>query len=224
MIKLIAALTMFVDHFGIIFFPDVYAFRIIGRLSMPLFAYCIARGFYFSRQRGSITKYCRNMVILAIVSQVPYYMMCGEGYNIGFTWLFSLLLLMIATSYRFKLWVRALLFSAAGAVLVALELSGLCAVDYGICGIITPLLFYLLMKKGLENFINYAIVILCGWGVFVLSSGSPTSLAQIFSVGSAAVLPIAKKYDGKIKLPKWFFYGFYPVHILILLIVRYLVA
>ena len=224
MVKLIAVLTMLVDHFGIIFFPDVHVYRIIGRLSMPLFAYCIARGFYFSRQHGTVSRYCRNMAILSIVSQAPYYLMCGEGFNIGFTWLFSLLLLVIATTSRFKVATKVLLFSSVSAVLVALELTGWFSVDYGIGGILTPLLFYLLINKKLESFINYAIAILCGWGVFVLSSGSVTSLAQIFSVGSAAVLPLAKRYDGNIKLPKWFFYGFYPVHIMILLIIRYFVA
>ena len=215
---------MLVDHFGIIFFPDVYIFRIIGRLSMPLFAYCIARGFYFSRQRGSVVKYFRNMAILAIVSQVPYYMMCGEGYNIGFTWLCSLLLLVLVTTSRIKAFTKVMVVSSVTAILAALELSGVVSVDYGLGGILTPLLFYLLISKKLESFINYAIAILCGWGVFVLSSGSVTSLAQIFSVGSAAVLPLAKRYDGNVKLPKWFFYGFYPVHIMILLIIRYIVA
>jgi hypothetical protein len=224
MIKLIAAITMLVDHFGIIFFPDVSIFRIIGRLSMPLFAYCIARGFYFSRQHGTVSRYCRNMAILSCVSQVPYYLMCGEGFNIGFTWLFSLLLLVLATTSRFKMAVKVLLISSVSAVLVALQLSGWFCVDYGIGGILTPLLFYLLISKKLESFINYVVAILCGWSVFVLSSGSVASMAQIVSVGSAAVLPLAKRYDRKVKLPKWFFYGFYPVHIMILLIIRYFVA
>ena len=39
MIKLIAALTMLTDHIGLVLFPDVLMLRLVGRLSMPLFAH-----------------------------------------------------------------------------------------------------------------------------------------------------------------------------------------
>ena len=44
MLKLIAMLTMLVDHIGLLFFPEIMAFRIVGRIAMPLFAYGIAQG------------------------------------------------------------------------------------------------------------------------------------------------------------------------------------
>lgn len=37
MIKILAALFMLIDHIGMIFFPENYLLRIIGRVSMPLF-------------------------------------------------------------------------------------------------------------------------------------------------------------------------------------------
>ena len=43
MLKLIAMLTMLVDHIGLLFFPEIMAFRIVGRIAMPLFAYGIAQ-------------------------------------------------------------------------------------------------------------------------------------------------------------------------------------
>ena len=48
MIKLLATLFMFIDHVGMILFPDIRDLRLIGRISMPLFAYCVARGFYYT--------------------------------------------------------------------------------------------------------------------------------------------------------------------------------
>lgn len=45
MLKLIAMLTMLVDHIGLLFFPEIMAFRIVGRIAMPLFAYGIAQGY-----------------------------------------------------------------------------------------------------------------------------------------------------------------------------------
>ena len=43
-IQFIAALTMLIDHIGMVFFPSVIGFRAIGRLSFPLFAFGIAEG------------------------------------------------------------------------------------------------------------------------------------------------------------------------------------
>ena len=54
MIKLFALITMVIDHIGLVFFPNVIIFRIIGRLSMPLFAYCVARGYYIIASKKDI--------------------------------------------------------------------------------------------------------------------------------------------------------------------------
>lgn len=43
-LKIIACVTMLIDHIGMMFFPDVVVWRIIGRLSMPLFAFTFAEG------------------------------------------------------------------------------------------------------------------------------------------------------------------------------------
>lgn len=224
MIKLIAAITMLIDHIGVILFPDSLLLRIVGRISMPLFAYCIARGFYYSRIKGTEKRYCRNMILFATVSQVPFYMMCGKGYNIGYTWLFSLLLLMIATWKTDKLWKKLTAFSVAVvAVVWFVEFAGF-AVDYGVGGIATPLLFYLIIAMEKESAVNYAIAVLGGWGIYCICSGSAAALGQVFSVLSIPVLAVVKRFDRKIKLPKWFFYGFYPVHILVLLLIRYLIS
>ena len=57
MIKLIAAVCMLVDHIGYIFFPEQLIWRLIGRISMPLFAYSIARGYEYSRQKNTCLLY-----------------------------------------------------------------------------------------------------------------------------------------------------------------------
>lgn len=218
MIKLIAALTMLIDHIGCIFFPEVFSFRIVGRLSMPLFAYCIARGFYYSRQHGSVRKYLRNMLILALVSQLPFRLMIGSGLNIGFTWLASLLLLAVgAKKYRTPL-PRFVVPVVTGAAVLLLVWGGWLPVDYGIYGIATPLLFYALIKRNKESTMNYVLVLLIGWAFYVLVQRG--SLAQLASVPSAFLLTVSKKYDGKVKLPKWAFYAFYPLHLAVLIAVR----
>ena len=54
MIKTYACVFMVIDYIGLIFFPEAIIFRIVGRLSMPLFAYCIAWSFSHCRKRGMV--------------------------------------------------------------------------------------------------------------------------------------------------------------------------
>lgn len=41
-LKLIAALTMLIDHIGVILLPNVAILRVIGRLAFPIYAFMIA--------------------------------------------------------------------------------------------------------------------------------------------------------------------------------------
>lgn len=51
-LKLIAAVSMLIDHAGLLLFPEQDWMRLVGRLAMPIFAYCIAEGFLYTRSRG----------------------------------------------------------------------------------------------------------------------------------------------------------------------------
>ena len=42
--KIIAMVTMLIDHIGMILFPNIAILRIIGRLAFPIFAYFVAEG------------------------------------------------------------------------------------------------------------------------------------------------------------------------------------
>ena len=220
MLKIIAALLMLIDHIGLVLFPASFAFRIIGRLSMPIYAYCIAKGFYYSRQHGTLHKYLRNMLIFATVSQIPYWYMTHNGFNIGYTWLISLLLLMIANikskSLLSTLGITFLCFLPVAFIVG----TGVFAVDYGLYGIITPLLFYVLIVTEKENLINYMIVLVIGYIFYLFVQNG--SILQIISIFSAFILSVRKKLKIKIKIPKWVFYAFYPVHIAILLVIKQL--
>lgn len=45
MLKIIAAITMTIDHIGAILFPHILILRIIGRIAFPIFAFMIAEGY-----------------------------------------------------------------------------------------------------------------------------------------------------------------------------------
>lgn len=74
-IKLIAIITMVIDHAGMIFFPRIIVFRIIGRIAFPLFAFFIAEGFRHTR---SVKKYLFRLLLCAVLFQVPDWLFGSE--------------------------------------------------------------------------------------------------------------------------------------------------
>ena len=69
MLKIIAMVSMVFDHTGDVFFPEMQWMRIVGRLAMPIFSFCIAEGYVHTRNRK---KYLLRMGIFALVSEVPF--------------------------------------------------------------------------------------------------------------------------------------------------------
>ena len=70
-IKLLAIITMVIDHVGLFFFPHLQIFHIIGRLAFPLFAWLIAKG---AKYTENINHYLFRLFVFALLSQVQYIM------------------------------------------------------------------------------------------------------------------------------------------------------
>lgn len=211
MIKLIAALLMVIDHAGYIFFPHMIGFRLMGRLSMPLFAYSIARGYAHSWENKTLTRYLRNLAIFTVIAQLPYSMMMGLKLNIGATWVLSLLLLMILGGDK-KLSSRDFL-----ACLMVGAAAFFLKVDYGLYGVITPTIMYFFLIKNYDSFktLNGMVI---SWAFYVMIQRG--SLIQIAACAAIPILAVVIPVDNRIRLPKWFFYAFYPTHILVLLAIH----
>ena len=219
MIKLLALITMLLDHIGIIFFPNVRWIRYVGRLAMPLFGYCVARGFYYSKEHGTLKKYVQNLIILTIVSEVPYALMeQRKSIDIGLTWLISVSLLYVLESSLGKI----KKYLAAGLILLfAAGLYMFISFDFGIYGSLTAVcMYYLMIKKDEPYSMFLALVIL--WAFYVLVMRQ--SFEQFFAVFAIIFIALLKPIDNKLKLPKKLYYWFYPVHITLLLILERIIA
>lgn len=68
-IKVIAMLTMLIDHIGLMFFPNQAMWRLIGRIAFPIFAYALAMGFYHTSDRK---RYLLRLTLFALIAQLPY--------------------------------------------------------------------------------------------------------------------------------------------------------
>lgn len=209
MLKLIACLTMIIDHIGAIFFPSISIFRIIGRVSMPLFAYGLARGFKYSSEKGSVVKYFKNLILFALISQIPYGLLF-KSLNIGFTWIFALCLLCLREAKNKK---ESLLW--LGTLMVAFILEENIGMDYGVYGIMMPLAFYEGLFK-MYSFKNTIINIFILNFIYWMSNGFGLHAAkQLISMLALIIIYKLERHDSLIKLPKWFYYVIYPLHLLI---------
>lgn len=209
MLKLIACLTMIIDHIGVIFFPSMLIFRIIGRLSMPLFAYSLAKGFKYSLEKGTIKKYFRNLLLFAIVSQVPYGMLFGS-LNIGFTWIFALCLLCLSEIKNEKT-----IFWGSVLLILAFILNENIGLDYGLYGVMMPLAFYEGLFKNNNSKETIINVLILNFTYWIGEGLGFYSALQFISMLSLIIILKFNKFDSLIKLPKWFYYVVYPLHLLV---------
>src|SRR5690554_4189669 len=127
-LKLLAIISMFIDHIGYVFFPQYIIFRLLGRIAFPIFAYHISIGYI---NTSNLKKYAIRLFLFGLISQLPYNILFQNGsLNIFFT-LFLGLICIYALDKRNYI-ILALTFIAA----FILDF------EYGFYGILTILSFY----------------------------------------------------------------------------------
>ena len=90
-LKIIAMVSMALDHIGLLFFPDVDIFRILGRIAFPIFAYMIAEGCRYTKNRA---KYLGLIAGMGILFQVVFFVAMDSLYQ-GILITFSLAIITI---------------------------------------------------------------------------------------------------------------------------------
>lgn len=221
-LKLLAILTMLIDHGSLILAQEVewlgmtislpgrsvtvyYLLRRIGRLAFPLFCFLLVEGFVHTRSRK---RYAAGLLLFALISEVPWNYMVGgrciypAKQNVYFTLFLGVVLLCIL-AWEASDWKR-------GLCLVGLYvLVRLLHVDYGVNGVLLIGLLYVLRVQRLSRTLF----------AFPMLSGGLAALC--------AFVPI-NMYNGergfiKGKVLKYVFYLFYPLHIIVLLLIKHVV-
>ena len=77
-LKLIAMVTMTVDHIGFILLPQVLWLRLIGRLAFPIYAWFIGEG---CRHTRSMPRYLGSVAAMALLCQCVSYAAIGSLYQ-----------------------------------------------------------------------------------------------------------------------------------------------
>ena len=201
-IKLLAALLMVIDHVGLIFFPDQLAFRYIGRLSFPLFAWLIGQGENYTKDFNS---YLIRLAIWAGISQPLYYVLFNSSnLNILITLLIGLLAIKLGkiVNYKYLVW-----FTFAG-IAQAINTS------YGFYGILVIITLSEFKSNSFKWWRQWILVNLL---VLALPGFEAYQLLAVFA--PLIIMQSNSKQGRKAK----FFYFFYPGHLFILKALVFLV-
>lgn len=208
-LKLIALITMTIDHIGAYLLPQYGILRIIGRIAMPIYAFLIAEGCRYTKNK---VKYLGLMVLLAAGMQVVYYFVMESLYmRILVTFSLSILLI-YALQYVEKkknLWSCLVFFTAlVGAYFVSVKLPGYVpgfSLDYGFKGILLPVFVSLGTNKQ-QRLLGAAV------GMCFLALGSST---QWYSLLALPLLALYSGLRGKGDY-KYLFYIYYPLHLAVI--------
>ncbi|CUH93376.1 TraX family protein [Herbinix luporum] len=215
-LKLIAIISMLIDHVSYVFLREyslLYAGgRLIGRLALPIFVFLLVEGFFHTR---NIKKYLIRLGIFALISEIPFDLAFYNTYfyfghqNIFFTLFIGLLSIylinMVEKRYKNNMLIVNLL--NAGITIALSIVAAILRTDYRFMGVLLIVAFYLF--RGSKPLLIISLIIL-----------SP-NVVQAFSVLS--LIPISFYNGKKGKDIKYFFYAFYPAHLLILYLLNLII-
>ena len=224
LLKLVAMITMLIDHTGKMLFHSEMM-RIIGRVAFPIYAYCIAAGCVYTKNH---LKYLTRLVWVGLISQPFYALAMGHTFP-------SMYKIALGNFYV-ESWGKPSIFLTlvAGMLIIwsirekqpALTIALALLVwkiyryiDYGWKGVLLIVLFYLFITKwwlSLPVLFSYIVWISMqesGYTLFGISFGQ-----KIFELMALPLIYIHT--NSKLKINKWVFYLFYPAHLICMLLIE----
>ena len=214
-LKLIALLAMTIDHIGAYLLPQYSILRIIGRLAFPVFAYMIAEGCKYTKNRR---RYLSDMTYLAFICQAASFL-ATRSLNMCIIVTFSLSITIIYTiDYMLKKRDTKSFAASLGVLFAVYFVSEMLPkaligtdynIDYGFFGILTPVFIYI-GKSKLEKISMAAFAL-----VLVASA---LGGVQWYALLAIPLLIIYNGKRGKMKL-KNFFYIYYPAHLAVIYLI-----
>lgn len=234
-LKYIALITMFIDHIGSIlleggllpiissavfagnsfdYLPADYdmwshinlVLRLIGRISFPLYCFLLVEGFLHTK---NLRRYAFRLGLLAVLSEIPYdFARFDSFFNLEMQNVYFTLFLGLCTLWALKSFDDLPPAQAPFkylVVLVGAMLAHFLQTDYGAFGVLLIVVLYLFRFDRMRQSILGAI-------------------CTVWEYTAPAAFLLTYRYDGTRgkQLPKWFFYGFYPMHLLLLACLRML--
>lgn len=218
-LKIIACISMLFDHTGYLVFGKASFFNYIGRLAFPIFAFQITEGYIHTK---NLKKYILRLFIFALISQIPFMIFNKLFFdrfevNVLFTLLFGLICIVSFDKHNkiFGIFVTYIL------AFIAEKLS----FDYGAYGVVIIMLFYLFRNNlGLKS-LAFVLATLIHYFLAIIPYGLNTfvrifttiNAVSIYTICTALTIILIMLYNGKKgRSIKYFLYLFYPIHLLVI--------
>lgn len=205
-LKLIALITMIIDHYGAIFQRGIIEYRIVGRLAFPIYAFLLVEGYFHTRD---IKKYASRLLLFAFISEIPFDLaFTGRieftHQNIFFTLFIGLMAMYFMDKVEDKNSKKTLV------AMLAMISATILYVDYSFIGIVYILAFYFTRGMGKkERIVKVGLI-------FLVVNLALVGYTQQFAIFSLILIYF---YNGELgprnKLLQTFFYLMYPLHLLI---------
>ena len=231
-LHILAMALMLCDHLWGTIVPGNDWLTCIGRIAFPIFAFMIVEGYFHTR---NLKKYVLRLLIFAILSELPFNLAIGSRWfypihqNVLWSFLLSIGLIHLNEKARAKgkLWLQ--IITLLTTTLFGALLGLITMLDYYHAGVLTVLVFYFLRQRKWWSFLGQLI---CLWYINVEMLGGLGYELQLWghnfflsqqSFALLALIPIWL-YRGKQgphnKFLQYTYYAFYPVHLLILGILK----
>ncbi len=228
-IKILAAALMVVDHVGFFLFPHITILRIIGRVSFPLFAFMLAEGCRYTRNK---TVHFTLLFGLAVLCQIVYFFFDQGNLTMSVLITFSLAVLMI---YALQFCKRCFFDAACTAAVKALSallfictvaavflLNQIFVIDYGFVGCLLPVTVSLFdfkdipVPEKIKKTDHLYVKLFClAAGMAFLPLTTDLGALEYYAFFALIPLCLYSGKRGRLRL-KYFFYIFYPLHLVLL--------
>lgn len=238
-LHLLAMGLMLCDHMWASVLPAYDVLTWVGRIAYPIFAFLLAEGFAHTR---NVKKYMLRMLLAAIISEIPFNLLYSGTviwpFHQNVLWTFLIALLCMRGIQKLCSTVHPGTFSLAGISIDPIRILGILAimlagylggylffVDYYGPGVLLAILFYLFRGRRpwqlLGQFAGmYWVNCILLAGLFVpIPLGSFTLEFPQQATAMLALIPIWLYHGSQgphRKWTRWLFYGFYPLHCLVL--------
>lgn len=247
-VKYLLIAAMFIDHIAWAFVPMDsvlgQVMHFIGRLTGPTMAYFLAEGYLHTRD---VKKYAKRLGLFALISWAPFciFELGALPINVyaGDIKPMGILLRLYLTAWD----VSVIIFPFFGVIYTlflsllavwlwdkgrcpkwckVLGIIGLCVLsvfgDWPVFDVLYTLFFFVFRDNNKKKWIAFSVLTV---GSFVFGGISWTGIYQlgIFMVPFLLRFWYNGESGSKKPVHKWFFYIFYPVHLLVLGVLKYMI-
>lgn len=232
MLRMIAVAFMLSDHIWATYMSFGDWMTYVGRMAFPIFAFQIAEGYLHT---SNFKKYALRLLGFAVITEIPFNLFYSSRVfnpyhqNVLFTLLLGLIAISVIDKMKKKRTAKNIALSVLWLVLICVA-STVGFVDYGFLGVLTVVAFYLLRDFPFAWLAQLAAMVLINIVFFEGLMFNVEIFGRTFEIPSQgfAVLSLIPiwLYSGKkgksSKVMQYGFYAFYPVHMLVLYLIKFM--